>query len=1192
MSSGFEAAAGVAGFVSLGLTVCQGLINYYSAWSSYREDMQDLVNDLNHFKQLQKHFDSLLTTGMCQPELSEDLRKQGDLFKAEIDRLDKKLEKIKAIDTPTTPLKRLMWQGRRLAYPFKESTIAKLREIVEEALDHVSNFIALSIQISTFSSNQDLKYLLSEFKLMKQEALSSEFAKVFATLQVPVDQSKLQSCRERRVVCTGEWTLDTEPYKHWKDQKISVLWLSGIGGSGKSVLSSAIIDNLESTTGLASSRVISYFFDSTDSSTVAVTSLFGSLLHQLCCALGREATATILKDLLGILEKSYWRYKPTIQDLKKALGIALELASGFYIVIDGLDECDSVESLMAWLADTWKARKGEISWLISSRPLPTVEETVTAQPHAMTLTINGVMVSEDIRRYINHELIYKPRLSVLSTETQRLIVNTIMHKSDGVLFRYATCALSYLEDCFSDEDVSDALESIPQDVYKMYDESLSRISPRHRQKAITLLRWLVVAERPLRLEEVAQSLLLESKDGLFTINSSKRLSKPEHVLAICPTFVASYRTSFWDAVDETDVPATVLKLSHATVKEYLSMETLKDSQWNGFWMSDAICQRHVTETCAVLLMEAMKHEKGATYITWRPMNVNVSKSKDWANNDDGTFEFTIPVSLTLKPETTYDIFPLLGYMARFWPTHLQKCLAAGNTMQADLPRMAEFLQSEEALTWTWSKYHQEIPYLSVFDWRKRRASEKEKKELSSRYQSRTDDCIRYSPSGAVVNVPPLYAAAFFGLQSIVRWLLERHQMYDGKSYEAPLPSPLQLAISKGFHDVAQLLIDFGCDVNEWNDSGTESHSPLQAAAALGNIDMIKMLLSAGAEIDMDRSWTRNAVSLAIEKGQLSAVVALLGDLPQHLMLRHLPKAVVFALWWHEPHYDVIHWLLKTARHLSDSLKGQPLLPPGAVMFAAKIPAFFQECLDLTTELDDASLNFTLKRLASYCTDQELLQQFIDMTLKKAPRGSNVQFEVVGLLALMGQLRAVRQMLVWDTEAPEPEIVRFSEKINQPTMRYPCLIDYDYENTPWITSTLFRCTKRVIVDGSLSCYLADWIILRHTGTKPPILVLDIPKLAEFEFWNQFGSEDPPFCFGRDVIALYRDAHGKDMSDAFRHHAREVTGKAESGQGRFHFLELLPEELRWPWAVARVETEADRKWPWLLSPAWERCIHNTE
>ena len=130
---GFAVASSAAGLVSLGLTVCQGLLKFYESWKGAEDDVKRMYNSV---EQLAKTFISLRRS-IRQSQFSRDVvaRVEESILMCEngLLTLKKKLSKINSASQANGGWShRLRSQFQRALYPFKESTIVKLKEICSD----------------------------------------------------------------------------------------------------------------------------------------------------------------------------------------------------------------------------------------------------------------------------------------------------------------------------------------------------------------------------------------------------------------------------------------------------------------------------------------------------------------------------------------------------------------------------------------------------------------------------------------------------------------------------------------------------------------------------------------------------------------------------------------------------------------------------------------------------------------------------------------------------------------------------------------------------------------------------------------------------------------------------------------------------------------------------------------------------
>ena len=115
---------------------------------------------------------------------------------------------------------------------------------------------------------------------------------------------------------------------------------------------------------------------------------------------------------------------------------------------------------------------------------------------------------------------------------------------------------------------------------------------------------------------------------------------------------------------------------------------------------------------------------------------------------------------------------------------------------------------------------------------------------------------------------PLGLAAFFGHQAIVTELLARGALVNSPSENPQHVTPLISATARQNLEIARLLITHGADVNarQINDF-TAMHN----AAQNGQIEMAELLLAHGAEINARSRDGKTPLTFALEKGHREMV---------------------------------------------------------------------------------------------------------------------------------------------------------------------------------------------------------------------------------------------------------------------------------------------------------------------------------
>ena len=132
-------------------------------------------------------------------------------------------------------------------------------------------------------------------------------------------------------------------------------------------------------------------------------------------------------------------------------------------------------------------------------------------------------------------------------------------------FRWVYCQLEALRPCFPN-NLRRMLEELPKSLDETYQRILKEINNANQKQAHQLLQCLTVAQRPLRVEELAEVLALDvDARGIPTFNAKWRWEDHEAaVLSACSSLVSVI----------IDDGSRVVQFSHFSVKEFLTSDRL------------------------------------------------------------------------------------------------------------------------------------------------------------------------------------------------------------------------------------------------------------------------------------------------------------------------------------------------------------------------------------------------------------------------------------------------------------------------------------------------------------------------------------------------------------------------------------------------------------------------------------------
>lgn len=397
--------------------------------------------------------------------------------------------------------------------------------------------------------------------------------------------------------------------------------LSGPPGSGKTVLASVMIDYLQHP--IAGVTYSTVFVPITTSVPGECTprAVSKSILSQLF----QKRTGNV--QLLNILIESFERsLKMTVdEDYDNVLWHAVERAvtaqlpggKDLVLVIDGLDECSACEDAIV------KRLQG----IVSTKGASTFKLIIlgSKQQHGMqNLVINEDLVFDDIMTVVRHDLKASALYLSMTDMERESLVARIATASKGS-FIWAKQTTKHLCNEATTKDLVSGLEKAEkQSIVELVHKTL--MDPESTENTRLLLTWLVTAERPLSIKELAA---LSSIDPLKqTIRQEPKLE--EYLLnALKPINSLLYMQD------------GLLYLRHAVIRKCV-IDFLNDTK-------GTVKDRH-GDLCIRLL----------TYI-----NTTVTESRE----------------LTMQPLDSHIVhhlttkLPLLEFAVSYWPLHLRKSLA-------------------------------------------------------------------------------------------------------------------------------------------------------------------------------------------------------------------------------------------------------------------------------------------------------------------------------------------------------------------------------------------------------------------------------------------------------------------------------------------------------------------------------------
>ncbi|KAJ7585152.1 hypothetical protein C8J56DRAFT_143240 [Mycena floridula] len=352
---------------------------------------------------------------------------------------------------------------------------------------------------------------------------------------------------------SGTWLLNHPEFLAWKtgDGSLSpILWLKGIPGSGKTVLASIVIAELQRD----SDSTVAYFYCRHDHAR-DIDAVLASILCQLAGALPVESP----------FFSQPHNFFNSFDESRKLLQFIVDIACRFkqpYIVIDALDECD-LESLHRLLS-LFNHIGDPIRLLVTSRDHPDIR---TAFRNTPTIEVSPSAIEEDIRHFVQQK-VYEDEafLHIRDPRLRETIVETLVQGANG-MFLLPFMQLSRLSEQRTDHDIQAILETLPPDLKATYLRCVQQIDALdavRRRRAQRVLRWTICASNPLSLPEIATAISIDDMQEEW--DASRLVSDIDErtIIGDCGNLVISEPPPFNEFL-----PFKVARLFHATVKDFL-----------------------------------------------------------------------------------------------------------------------------------------------------------------------------------------------------------------------------------------------------------------------------------------------------------------------------------------------------------------------------------------------------------------------------------------------------------------------------------------------------------------------------------------------------------------------------------------------------------------------------------------------
>ena len=386
-------------------------------------------------------------------------------------------------------------------------------------------------------------------------------------------------------------------------------------------------------------------------------------------------------------------------------------------------------------------------------------------------------------------------------------------------FRWAFCQLDRLRRCLSPR-IRQALDELPETLDETYERTLLDIDKDNWAYAHRLFQCIVVARRPLLVEELAEFLAFKFEEGgRLTFEEDWRPEDPGNtVLSTCSSLITVLNEG----------RSSLIQFSHFSVKEYLTSTRIAEGRVSHYSIPLEPAHLFVTQACLSFLLQLDKH------VT----NEHIEDS------------------------------PLARYAGQYWTDHAE----FGN-VSSDAEDMIKMLFDPKSHHFSnWLRIYVTISrrFLGAFHSPMAPLHDAAQRGFHRVAEWLITACAQ-DVNASHNSWTPLNIASSNGRFLVVQVLLKHYASVNATNFAGW--TPLHTASFSGYPEIARVLLEHGADVNFKCGTG---RTPLRLLSEYsGNLEVAQMLLEHGTDPNARSTEDMDSLYMALEKGHPGLVQLLL-----------------------------------------------------------------------------------------------------------------------------------------------------------------------------------------------------------------------------------------------------------------------------------------------------------------------------
>ncbi|MCJ1463915.1 hypothetical protein MMC07_002524 [Pseudocyphellaria aurata] len=772
----------------------------------------------------------------------------------------------------------------------------------QQELDSLACAIRDEVSLASNQIQQDEAKKMSKFRASFAKSFSDTSARDIAEIRLKTRQAELQflnacsdynhekSWKQARKLGNAKWIFNDGKYNQWKEERnSSTLWCTGILGSGKTVLSANVVEDLNGT-----SAAVSYFFCRHDEAiSLETRTIIGSIASQIFDIIKSDIAiaSAISKFRLDTLD--------TDQILDCLQNLLPSNSRKYFVVIDGLDECEEKERhlLLQCLKQLLMIPKRVFQIYCSSRPDVSRWARTFLEPQ---WNISMPQTSVDIEEYVEDTLEDQLESATLSIGEPTLILtikDALLENAHG-MFLWVKFQIGSICSQKTDKAILAALEDLPKDLPDTFNRILRKLElsnsadPGFCKKIFGLM---AAAQRPLTLEELREAVSVEPGETSWDTGSLIN-DMLQSLFVSCGSLLV---------VDEEHL---TVHFAHHSVKQHFLSEPVIDSDMKKYhikmreadlylgdvivtYLNFGIFDQQLVKSKSAIPIPQVKNYPSAILGRSLPGSKIISKVavKLLRNRPNSTLDVHSQLrkaaGIVDRSEEQTDglAYSFLSYAREYWLFHtkrykptrvtvypLWRLLVDGTAKSVQLPWAPESNLDfgDKYINWVMQNEHFALINHSLIELSKKTFLDPE--IFLDREQVRVRNAIRLLLEllekkttnsmntqdiefGAV-----LLLASFLNDKAVVFLSLKNGADINAANKERE--TALQVASSHGHEMIVRLLLENGADVNGVSPNGETT--ALHAALKYDHEEIAKLLLDNGADVNAVSAKGETALSVA------------------------------------------------------------------------------------------------------------------------------------------------------------------------------------------------------------------------------------------------------------------------------------------------------------------------------------------